>query len=63
MVCISFRHVLLIVPLRRRTSGIEDVGRLENQSRDIEDGQLLNNGMKDDRITVIGDRDDLPVST
>ena len=41
----------------------EDVGRLENESRDIEDGQLLNNGMKDDRITVTGDRDDLPVST
>ena len=45
------------------TLRIEDVGKLENESRDIEDGQLLNNGMKDDRITVTGDCDDLPVST
>ena len=45
------------------TLRIEDLGKLENESRDIEDGQLLNNGMKDDRITVTGDCDDLPVST
>ena len=40
---------------RWRTRRIEDNGRLENESRDIEDGKLLNNGMKDDRITVTGD--------
>ena len=63
----GFMHSLhifpLMVPLRWRTWWIKDIGRLENKSRDIEDGQLLNNGTKDTRITVTGDRDDLPVST
>ena len=45
------------------TSRIEDVGRLENESRSIKERQLLNSGMKDVRITVTRDRDDLPVST
>ena len=52
-----------MVPLRRRTWRIKDIGRLENESRDIEEGQLLNNWTKDARITVTGDRDDWPVST
>ena len=30
---------------------IEDDGRLENESRDIENGQLLNKGIKNDRTT------------
>ena len=31
-------HVLLMVPLRWRTHRIDNDGRLENESRDIEDG-------------------------
>ena len=45
------------------TSRIEDVGRLENESRNIEKRQLPNSGIKDVRITVTRDRDNLPVST
>ena len=40
IVCISFWHVLLMVPLQRRTWWIKDISRLENESRDIDDGQL-----------------------
>ena len=42
---------------------VEDVGRLENESRNIEKRQLPNSGIKDVRITVTRDRDNLPVST
>ena len=38
-----------------RTGRIEDDGRLKSKSRDMEDGLLLNNGIKDVRITVTGD--------
>ena len=39
----------------------KDDGKLENESRGIDDILLLNKGMKDDRITVTGN--DLCVST
>ena len=44
-----------MVPSQWRTRRIEDNTRLENESRDIEDGQVLNKGMKDDGITMTGD--------
>ena len=55
IVYVPFGCVLLMVPSRWIIRRIEDDGRPENASREIEDGYLLNKGMKDDRITVTGD--------
>ena len=54
----TFWHLPLMVPSQWRTWRIEDNTRLENESRDIEDGQVLNKGMKDNN-----DRRRLAVST
>ena len=47
--CVLFRHVPLMEDLEDRRQ------RQARESRDIEDGQLLHKGMKDDRVTVTGD--------
>ena len=39
------------MPLIARRIEDDNRLRLENESRDIEDGQLLNKGIKNDRIT------------
>ena len=61
IVYIPFWHMPFMAPLRYCNEGLRRYGRLEIAFRDIEDGYLLNNGMKGNRKKVVTG-DDLHLS-